>query len=51
MKLRDIVIAIIALVLAYIFINILWFILFQFIKLSIILLSAYIIYLILKKLL
>ncbi len=51
MKSRDIVIAIIALVLAYFIIEFLWRLMFFAIRIGIILIGAYILYLILKKLL
>jgi len=51
MKSRDVVIAIIALVLAYYIIGILWSLIFSFMKIAVILIAAYILYLFLKKLL
>jgi len=51
MKLKNIVIAIVALILAYFIIGFIWFLIFSSIKIAAILIAAYILYLILKKLL
>jgi hypothetical protein len=51
MKLRDIIIAIIALIIAYFVFGIIWTLTFFFIRIAVILIIAYIVYLFLKKLL
>jgi putative flippase GtrA len=51
MKLRDIIIAIIALILAYIVFGIIWTLTFFIIRIAVILVIAYIVYLFLKKIL
>jgi putative flippase GtrA len=51
MKLRDIIIAIIALILAYIVFGIIWTLTFFIIRIAVILVIAYIVYLFLKKVL
>ena len=51
MQLRDIVIALIALILAVIIFQLLWTITFVFLKIMIFLIVAYIVYLFLKKIL
>ncbi|HLB70335.1 MAG TPA: hypothetical protein VJJ51_04750 [Candidatus Methanoperedens sp.] len=51
LKLKDVIIAIIALIFAYLIIEFLWRLMFFAIRIVVILIAAYILYLILKKLL
>jgi hypothetical protein len=51
MKLKIIVIAIVALIIAYFIIGIIWYLIFSFVKIAAILIAAYILFLILKKIL